>query len=802
MFDFLRHYQLNIMMIFSGICGTLAVLALLTKSLSKRRRFAIMCIELGSMLLLIFDRYAYIYRGDISQIGYYMVRISNFLVFLFTIFISYSFNLYIKDLCMNEVGRKKTPKTLLISNLILLFAFFLLILSRVFGFYYKFDKTNHYYRSDGFYLCFSLPMIAMILTISLVIRERKKIRKAILISLLMFTLVPLACAVIQIFAYGLSLVNIAYVGMAMALYIFALLDMNSAVEHARNLEIQFLKDEQRNAQLIFEQTAQALSFAIDAKDRYTHGHSLRVAEYSRKIARATGIPEKECDEIYYTGLLHDVGKIGIKDYIINKDGRLTEEEFAKIKAHPTIGKNILSSINKLPYLSIGANYHHERYDGKGYPSGLKGEDIPYIARIIAVADAYDAMTSKRSYRDPLPQQKVREELVKGIGTQFDPIYAREMVHMIDLDDEYNMKEREDASELEGKNIVFCNEYRSDTSEGILITRSPINIRVRCLADEDSSSQPSSCIPALILFDSLDARIHDKSDNIAKEMVYFEYAEIDTSGHATCHGARNIRITDLPKDSKRFSSEKATRPGSSTYDIEAVKYEDHVRLKVYGSEKSFETIIALPDSARYAYLAFTGTYCTINIESISRSETPIAENEIPRIAEVISYINVPEGDIPNVQVNGWCSAYSQSIPIKKELLITFHAMSLPTARLVWHCPYISLFTSDDGMVKGKNYREFCLMRLDGESWITDDYVKTNPLSNKLDGFEDWDTWKAKNREGFDCEIRVQRSGNTIVLHTCDNDIDLKNTISILDENIKDLYIALSGDQVALTNINIK
>jgi len=125
MFDFLRHYQLNIMMIFSGICGTLAVLALLTKSLSKRRRFAIMCIELGSMLLLIFDRYAYIYRGDISQIGYYMVRISNFLVFLFTIFISYSFNLYIKDLCMNEVGRKKTPKTLLISNLILLFAFFL-----------------------------------------------------------------------------------------------------------------------------------------------------------------------------------------------------------------------------------------------------------------------------------------------------------------------------------------------------------------------------------------------------------------------------------------------------------------------------------------------------------------------------------------------------------------------------------------------------------------------------------------------------------------------------------------------------
>ena len=129
------------------------------------------------------------------------------------------------------------------------------------------------------------------------------------------------------------------------------------------------------------------------------------------------------------------------------------------------------------------------------------------------------------------------------------------------------------------------------------------------------------------------------------------------------------------------------------------------------------------------------------------------------------------------------------------------MSLPTARLVWHCPYLSVFTSDDGIVHGPNYREFCLMRLDGESWETDDYVKTNLQVMKLDGFVDWDTWKAKNKEGFDCKILLRRNGNIITVNTADNDVELKNTVNVLDENVHDLYLALTGDQVAITNIKI-
>ena len=193
---------------------------------------------------------------------------------------------------------------------------------------------------------------------------------------------------------------------------------------------------------LFKQTATALVNAIDAKDTYTHGHSERVAQYSRKLAEMEGKSEQECEEIYYAALVHDVGKIGVPENIINKNGRLTDEEYAIIKQHPSMGVQILNGISEFPQLSTGAHYHHERYDGRGYPEGLKGEEIPEAARIIAVADSYDAMSSKRSYRDAIPQQKVREEIVKGIGTQFDPGYARLMLRMIDDDLEYRMSKRE------------------------------------------------------------------------------------------------------------------------------------------------------------------------------------------------------------------------------------------------------------------------------------------------------------------------------------------------------------------------
>ena len=189
------------------------------------------------------------------------------------------------------------------------------------------------------------------------------------------------------------------------------------------------------------QIVMTLSGAVDAKDKYTNGHALRVAEYSREIARRCGYGEEQAQKIYLIGLLHDVGKIGIPDTIINKTSRLSDEEYAITKQHPELGWHILQNIPEFPELAIGAHWHHERYDGKGYPDGISGHAIPEEARIIAVADSYDAMTSRRSYRDVLPQQVARDEIEKGIGTQFDPVFAKAMLDMIDEDTAYVLRQK-------------------------------------------------------------------------------------------------------------------------------------------------------------------------------------------------------------------------------------------------------------------------------------------------------------------------------------------------------------------------
>ena len=185
---------------------------------------------------------------------------------------------------------------------------------------------------------------------------------------------------------------------------------------------------------------EALAHTIDAKDKYTKGHSIRVAKYSRMLAQKMGFSGEECETIYYMGLLHDLGKIGVDNDIINSPGPLTDEQYGEIKKHPGLGYEILSEIKSRPDLVIGARWHHERYDGKGYPDGKAGEDIPMYARIIAVADSYDAMTSNRSYRNYMAQEKVRSELEKNSGTQFDPKVAECMISIIDEDKNYELHE--------------------------------------------------------------------------------------------------------------------------------------------------------------------------------------------------------------------------------------------------------------------------------------------------------------------------------------------------------------------------
>lgn len=181
---------------------------------------------------------------------------------------------------------------------------------------------------------------------------------------------------------------------------------------------------------------------IDAKDRYTNGHSQRVAKYAAEIAKRMGKTKDEQNNIYHAGLLHDLGKIRVPEEVINKPDKLTDEEFEQIKVHPIASYYILKDIYEDPLIALGAKFHHERYDGKGYPNGLLGDSIPEIARIIGVADAYDAMASNRSYRKALPQEVVYSEIKKGKGAQFDPEIADIMLSIIEEDKEYSLKQSE------------------------------------------------------------------------------------------------------------------------------------------------------------------------------------------------------------------------------------------------------------------------------------------------------------------------------------------------------------------------
>ncbi len=188
---------------------------------------------------------------------------------------------------------------------------------------------------------------------------------------------------------------------------------------------------QKELQAIVDLSLKTTARIIDAKDEYTNGHSIRVAYYSRELSRKMGFSEKEQERIYAIALLHDIGKIGVPDNILNKPSRLTDDEFNIIREHVTIGGEILEEFTVIEGIQDGAKYHHEKYDGSGYCEHKSGEDIPLVARIICIADSYDAMQSTRIYRNGLSEEKIISELKKGAGSQFDPAIVPHMLSLIE-----------------------------------------------------------------------------------------------------------------------------------------------------------------------------------------------------------------------------------------------------------------------------------------------------------------------------------------------------------------------------------
>ena len=362
-----RNHQLNIMLVLCGACGLLSILLFFTRFLPRRRKVILVHMQLVAFFLLFFDRLAYIYAGDPSFVGYIMVRVSNFVVFFLTSAIVFVFNRYLIDLFEREGEEVTSYRILKIVEAMSELGMIMAVIAAFTNLYYYFDVSNKYHRGSAFLISYIIPVIAPIMQFAVIRKNRKTISHLIYISLVLYIFVPIACGILQIFAYGTSIVNMAMVIVSICLYIFTYLDINNTVEHAHEIEIQNMQSEKERMQRVFSQMATALVTAAEKRDDYSKGNATQVAEYSMKIAKLCGKDELYCSRVYYTALLHDVGMIGITDKVIESEDYSKKLEFETNKHKAIIGQEVLSNITEYPYLSEGAYFSHANYDGTGFP---------------------------------------------------------------------------------------------------------------------------------------------------------------------------------------------------------------------------------------------------------------------------------------------------------------------------------------------------------------------------------------------------------------------------------------------------
>lgn len=785
MFELIREHQLNIMLVLCGACAILAFLIFHTRFLPKQRKRILILMEVMALLLLWFDRLAYIYKGDPGQKAGIMLRVSNFLVFFLTSGMAFGLTLYLADHLMAEGKMKKLPARVRLCAFGASCGMMLAIFAAATDLYYYFDENNVYHRGSGFLISYIIPVICPMILLTVVVQYRKVFSRIIYISLMLYIIVPVFCGVLQIFTYGISIVNMAMVAVSISLYVFTYLDINNTVEHAHEIEIQNMQGEQQRMHRLFDQTATAFVSAVEKKDEYAKGTAVRTAEYARRIAELAGKDDAECDKVYYAALLHDVGIIGIPDSVIKNSSDPQSSDRELMKKRPLIGSEILSSITEYPYLSIGAQYSHERYNGTGYPEGLKGDDIPEIARIIAVADAYVSMTTRKRFRDARPDFIAREAFITGSGVEFDPLFANCMIKIIDQD----RRILNDLTEVE--NELSCDEYRDNISTGIPIDNNFTRITFEC---ESESNEHKFSAPSLILFDSYDRRVHDNEKSI-QAYQYLEYAEVWFDESCISTAARKLEVTSFIK---RKTDLKAR---DTIYEITMGRYEDHLKLRMISPLYEKQIIVALPNGAKSAYLGLTGEHCTIKNITVGQTGDTVKSNDIPRLVDEVSYTDRMESDIKNIQIDQTRSDHTIGSEIRKNLRLTFHTMTLPGADLVWHCPYIVIFSSDNGFVGGRNYQEYALIKLCGENEETETTAQNSIIMKKKPDFPGWEVWKEINRRGMECEVSIERKGNRIMLKTENLGIFIENTTTIT--NIPDkVYAALTGDQVALTDIRVR
>ncbi len=786
MFEFIRNHQMNIMLALCAMCAMMAILLLITEFLPKRRKWILVSMEVVATLLLGFDRLAYIYSGDVRPFAYVMVRLSNFMVFFLTAGVVLCFNFYLADL-LDRGGVKRKPRRLTVVGIACLIEMLMVVLNLFTGFYFFFDEANCYHRGSGFLLCYLVPILGPLLQFTVIQQYRKSFSRYIYIALTLYIFVPIGVGILQIFTYGISIVNMAMVMVSVSMYIFTYLDINDSVQKAHSMEMKALLEEQNNIKNLFGQTVTAFITAVERRNSLLSGKAEKIAFIAKAIAQKSGMSQEDCDRVEYAALLHNVAIASFPDTIFDKDV-FSEEEETILKSVPLVSSEILSGIKKYPYLSETAFTWTERYDGKGFPRGLKGEEIPVYARIIAIANAYTRLTSRTKSRNPVPMAVIREEFVKEAGTKYDPYFANIMTQLMDLGQSGPIEEENYAVETE----LTCGEYRDKVTVGVPILQNEVCVTMKVSPSEDLKEGQFSA-PSIILFDSFDCRVHTDEQSI-ETYRYIEYGELWFDGHSISTNVRNmeIQVVDCP-DGQALDE--------GIYKVTAGHFEDHLKLCLASGSKLVNVIIALPDIARSAYFGLTGEHCNLSDIQIDYTDKFLEEKDIPRIADQISFINRIEADVPNVQINSTLSAYTKGILIKEKLTVAFHTMSFPDSSFVWHCPYIVIFYSENGKVGGKGYKEYALVKLNGEDNGSNDYAENHFNMKKTSDFRDWEYWKSENKSGLECLIDFQKQGNTVTFTTKNLGIEIENT-TILRNAPKEVYVALTGDECAITDIRLR
>lgn len=519
---------------------------------------------------------------------------------------------------------------------------FITILVSILAFFtdwvFSYNENNQFCGGPLRYAYFVILVIyfIMILSINVINRKNDPKETILLFGVIMLLIVDI---VVELAVYNNS-VHCFVMPLATTFYLMYFLAAFHE-EKVSDINRIFSETEEQRSRQMLDQAIETLAYTIDAKDRYTKGHSFRVAKYSRQIAKMQSKSDEECRKIYLAGLLHDIGKISIRDEIINKNGKLTNEEYEQIKKHPVKGGKILEKMMDFPFLQEGALYHHERYDGTGYPKGLKGEEIPEIARMIAVADAYDAMTSYRSYRNVMDQAVVKQEIWKGSGTQFDPFFAKLMISLIDADLNYDMREKPDyldeiifddqggevSWKYEPTVIIDENQVMQETSVDTLgeftmcvnnwanpTKPVAVNSEIHTVKFKSTTNQDGEFVwfvPTVIVFSSEDGNIGGEG--------YDELGVFVSGGYSWKVGSsidESIRVIKT-ENFRNYDQWIQRNKTGMEFKASVVRYGSLVNVKIENDLLIVEGELILPnDYERNIYFAITGERC--NIEEVTLS----------------------------------------------------------------------------------------------------------------------------------------------------------------------------------------